>query len=135
MIEDSGEYIKTKVRGDGVSDDRVGVNESYEARIRGALSPLWLLVDILTDEGKFEGKQEILKETAKQCKEIHCDKILNLLKDSEEDRRELTKMFRNVICTEEDYEGTKELCPECDGPMVNKWSGVECSKCNYTFCY
>lgn len=28
----------------------------------------------------------------------------------------------------------EETCPEC-GPIILKWSGVKCSKCEWWFCY
>lgn len=29
----------------------------------------------------------------------------------------------------------EDPCPECGAETVAKWSGIACSKCNYTFCY
>lgn len=29
----------------------------------------------------------------------------------------------------------KSVCPECGEPLIEKWSGVKCSKCEYWFCY
>jgi len=26
-------------------------------------------------------------------------------------------------------------CPECGEPLIEKWSGVKCSKCEYCDCY
>jgi len=28
-----------------------------------------------------------------------------------------------------------EVCPECGEPIIEKWSGVKCSKCDWWFCY
>lgn len=28
-----------------------------------------------------------------------------------------------------------EVCPECGQPLIEKWSGVKCSVCEYWFCY
>lgn len=27
------------------------------------------------------------------------------------------------------------VCPECGEPLIEKWSGVKCSKCEYWDCY
>ena len=29
----------------------------------------------------------------------------------------------------------KEPCPECGAVLIEKWSGVECSRCNHKECY
>lgn len=29
----------------------------------------------------------------------------------------------------------ESVCPECDGHLIEKWSGVKCSKCDYWECY
>ena len=28
-----------------------------------------------------------------------------------------------------------EVCPECGETIIEKWSGVKCSKCDWWFCY
>lgn len=28
-----------------------------------------------------------------------------------------------------------EVCPECGEPIIEKWSGVKCSECDWWFCY
>ena len=28
-----------------------------------------------------------------------------------------------------------EVCTECGEPLIEKWSGVKCSKCDWWFCY
>lgn len=28
-----------------------------------------------------------------------------------------------------------EVCPECGEPVIEKWSGIKCSKCDWWFCY
>ena len=28
-----------------------------------------------------------------------------------------------------------EVCPECGEPIIEKWSGVKCSKCDWWFCF
>ena len=27
------------------------------------------------------------------------------------------------------------VCPKCGSPLKEKWSGVECTKCDYWFCF
>ena len=29
----------------------------------------------------------------------------------------------------------ESVCPECSEPLIEKWSGVKCSKCDYWECY
>lgn len=29
----------------------------------------------------------------------------------------------------------ESVCPECGEPLIEKWSGVKCSKCEYWECY
>jgi hypothetical protein len=29
----------------------------------------------------------------------------------------------------------RDDCPECGSPLIDKWSGVECSRCSYWFCF
>lgn len=29
----------------------------------------------------------------------------------------------------------EDQCPECGTQLTEKWSGVECAKCGYVFCY
>jgi exosome complex RNA-binding protein Csl4 len=29
----------------------------------------------------------------------------------------------------------ESVCPECDEPLIEKWSGIKCSKCEYWDCY
>ena len=26
------------------------------------------------------------------------------------------------------------ICPDCGAPLIAKWSGVQCSKCDYWYC-
>jgi uncharacterized Zn finger protein (UPF0148 family) len=28
-----------------------------------------------------------------------------------------------------------EVCPDCGNPIIEKYSGVKCSKCDWWFCY
>lgn len=33
------------------------------------------------------------------------------------------------------YDGAESLCTECGSPLIEKWSGVKCSKCEHWECY
>ena len=39
---------------------------------------------------------------------------------------------KEIRMTDEEY---AESCPECGEPLIEKWNGVKCSKCDYWFCY
>lgn len=56
-----------------------------------------------------------------------------------------------ILITKDDYLKAKDIvdkfeeqekesepispCPECGQPLILKWSGIKCSKCNYWDCY
>ena len=52
-----------------------------------------------------------------------CDKIIHYLSSYK---------FKNAS-TEIDNDDS--FCPECGSKLKEKWSGVECTKCDYMFCY
>jgi uncharacterized protein (UPF0212 family) len=29
----------------------------------------------------------------------------------------------------------EEVCPKCNEPIIEKWSGIKCNKCEYFECY
>jgi hypothetical protein len=35
---------------------------------------------------------------------------------------------------DDDNDTEVEPCPECGAPLIEKWSGVKCSKCLYWYC-
>lgn len=71
--------------------DELGINETFEARIRGALSPYLTLLSMLKDIDVFKDpKYNDIFNKLKERK--HLDKILYLLKESEKDREELDNM-------------------------------------------
>ena len=70
-----------------MDEDKLGMNETFEARIRGALSPYSTLLEMLNDDKYDLVKYEDIFNKLKDRK--HLDKILELLKYSEIDREEL----------------------------------------------
>lgn len=74
--------------------DKLGVNESFEARIRGALSPYWTLTGLceldLTDGDIIK----LIKEGLANHK-VFQSELLELLKKSEEDRESLQNKLSN----------------------------------------
>lgn len=77
----------TSVRQLLVEQDKLGRDETFEARIRGALSPYATLIEMISSD-RFDPVKykEIIANLADRQ---HLDKILELLKYSEEDREEL----------------------------------------------
>lgn len=78
---------RTTVRQLLVEQDKLGRDETFEARIRGTLSPYATLIEMISSD-RFDPvkyKEIIANLTDRQ----HLDKILELLKYSEEDREEL----------------------------------------------
>lgn len=73
-----------------MDQDKLGMGETFEARIRGALSPYSTLLSMLNDPNiDFEKYKEIFDKLKNR---EHLDKILELLKYSEKDREELENM-------------------------------------------
>ena len=70
-----------------MDEDKLGMNETFEARIRGALGPYSMLLEMLNDDKYDLVKYEDIFNKLKDRK--HLDKILELLKYSEIDREEL----------------------------------------------
>lgn len=81
------------------------MNESFEARTRGALSPYWILVDLC----KMDLEDPVIRKFIKNAipnHAAHQAALLELLNGSEEDREELyNRVEEQVIdksCTEND---------------------------------
>ena len=82
-------YKKTKAREELESKDKLGTDESFEARIRGALSPYWSLVFMCgTMDLEDPEVRELIREGIPNH-EIHKEDLLTLLNASENDRIEL----------------------------------------------
>lgn len=77
----------TSVRQLLVEQDKLGRDETFEARIRGALSPYATLIEMI-NSNRFDPVKykEII---ANLSEHQHLDKILELLEYSEKDREEL----------------------------------------------
>ena len=70
-----------------MDEDKLGMNETFEARIRGALSPYSTLLEMLNEDKYDLVKYQDIFNKLKDRK--HLDRILELLKYSELDREEL----------------------------------------------
>ena len=70
-----------------MDQDKLGKNETFEARMRGALSPYSTLIEMLNDDRFDLVKYQDIFNKLKDRK--HLDRILELLKYSELDREEL----------------------------------------------
>ena len=79
--------IETNARIHLMDQDKLGKNETFEARIRGALSPYSTLIEMLNDDRFDLIKYQDIFNKLKDRK--HLDRILELLKYSELDREEL----------------------------------------------
>jgi len=77
----------TSVRIQLMDEDKLGMNETFEARIRGALSPYSTLLEMLNEDKYDLVKYQDIFNKLKDRK--HLDRILELLKYSELDREEL----------------------------------------------
>ena len=81
-------YLSTTARTALESHDKLGKNESFEARIRGALSPYWTLVSLC----KLDLEDPVIRKFIKDAvpnHEAHQTNLIELLNGSEEDREEL----------------------------------------------
>jgi hypothetical protein len=47
-----------------------------------------------------------------------------------EENRDIEQDFDNS--NDDDMES---FCPKCEKPLIEKWSGVKCSECEYWECY
>ena len=64
-------------------------------------------------------------------KEMDVDMQLDVLKFGMNDtcwRDEFIEWFTEIVKTD-------EKCPDCSAALINLWSGVKCSKCDYWFCF
>ena len=64
--------------------------------------------------------QDELNNMSKKEREIY-EKAFLLNKDK---LQKLTNLNNEIL----------NLCPECGEPLIEKWSGVKCSKCDYWDC-
>lgn len=70
--------------------DKLGTDETFEARIRGALSPFWGIIAILQDDSLDAQARMIFLEDALKDIKKHQDDLLELLEYSGKDRKELS---------------------------------------------
>ena len=103
--------ITTKARKTLQDQDKVGMGETYEARIRGALSPYSMhisLLEKLLKDPNDEVAKKFLFDNVKNHKH-QLDKIKELLIASEEDREELEMLV--LTDTLKDYEVSEREHP------------------------
>ena len=87
--------ITTKARADLQSKDLVGMGETYEARMRGALSPYSMIISLLEELKKDPTDKIAMKFLLNgvENNKHQLAKITELLRASENDRDELELMI------------------------------------------
>jgi hypothetical protein len=88
-------YINTDSRSKLIDQDKLGVNESYEARLRGTLSIYSNLIGLINDSDISDSEKMKLIYEFTQNSEENLSKMLQLLESSENDRTELTNKILN----------------------------------------
>ena len=103
--------ITTKARADLQSKDLVGMGETYEARMRGALSPYNMIISLLEELKKDPTDELALKYLVKGVDnhKHQLAKIMELLLASEQDREELEMLV--LTDTLKDYEVSEREHP------------------------
>jgi DNA repair exonuclease SbcCD ATPase subunit len=59
-------------------------------------------------------------------------KLHKLIREVETLKQKLAQMEAKNLSSNPVRES---VCPECGEPLIEKWSGVKCSKCDYWECY
>lgn len=89
-------YPQTKIRKKLQEEDKLGKNEPFEARIRGALGPYWTLVSLCDMDLEDPKIRELIKAALSSDKKMQ-DVLLELLAASEKDRRELQHIEPMIV--------------------------------------
>ena len=89
-------YLSTTTRQEFESQDKLGKNESFEARTRGALSPYWTLVALCDQDLEDPVIRKFIKDAVPKH-EGHKANLLELLSGSEEDRADLYDNIEELI--------------------------------------
>lgn len=121
-------YLSTTSRSTLESQDKLGTNESFEARTRGALSPFWTLVSMCDKDLTDPVIQTFIKDALPNVK-THQETLLELLKHSEEDRDEIFKAyfkeFAGILRSEfsefASYLTSEWNCPDIDDDIIDEY--------------
>ena len=92
-------YLSTTARTTLESQDKLGKNESFEARTRGALGPYWTLVDLCNMDLDDPVVRKFIEDAIPKHQEEngHMENLLELLKHSEDDREESVDLMKELI--------------------------------------
>ncbi len=83
--------MKSEFRKSLEEQDKLGVNESFEARLRGALTPYWTIAALLKEEDLDDKTILELLRSLVDTNESCMEQIKELLKNSELDREFLVR--------------------------------------------
>jgi hypothetical protein len=83
--------MKSEFRKTLEEQDKLGVNETFEARLRGSLTPYWTIASLLKEEDLDDKTLLELLRGFVDTNEYCMNQIKELLKNSELDREFLVK--------------------------------------------